>query len=168
MKYALFFVFTMLAAVAFAGDSESHDQCPYHKEHSMAQMNERGDHVMGFSQNKATHHFTLLANGGRISIEANDAGDQETIGQIRMHLSHVAESFGSGDFEMPHEIHQQTPPGVSIMQAQKDAIHYSFEKLDKGGAVKIESQNADALSAIHDFLRFQIEEHKTGDPLEIR
>jgi hypothetical protein len=161
MKYALFLVFSFLAAITFAGDS--HQDCPDHKDHSVQQMNERGDHVMGFSQDKATHHFTLLPNGGRISITANDASDQETIDHIRMHLTHVVESFGAGNFEMPHEIHQQTPPGVITMQAQKDAIHYQFEKTDKGAMVNIESQNGDAVSAIHDFLRFQIQEHKTGD-----
>jgi len=34
--------------------------------------------------------------------------------------------------------------------------------------VRISTKNPTALKAIHDFLRFQIKEHKTGDSLDIR
>jgi len=38
---------------------------------------------------------------------------------------------------------------------------------DVGGVV-ISSKDRKALTAIHQFLRFQIEEHKTGDSVEVR
>jgi hypothetical protein len=37
-----------------------------------------------------------------------------------------------------------------------------------GHAIKLPVDGSHALTAIHKFLRFQIEEHKTGDPMEIR
>jgi hypothetical protein len=33
--------------------------------------------------------------------------------------------------------------------------------------VRITTGNRDALKAVHEFLRYQIREHKTGDPLAV-
>jgi hypothetical protein len=54
------------------------------------------------------------------------------------------------------------------MQRLKTEIKYEFEKMEGGGRVRITTQNAEALKAIHEFLRFQIKEHETGDPLEMQ
>ena len=62
-----------------------------------AAMKEHGKHAMGFDQDTTAHHFTLAANGGAISVDAN----------------------------------------------------------------------AEALEALHAFLRYQITEHATGDPLTV-
>jgi hypothetical protein len=35
--------------------------------------------------------------------------------------------------------------------------------LPNGARVKVSSQNPKAVAAIHDFLRFQIQDHRTGD-----
>ena len=48
----------------------------------------------------------------------------------------------------------------------KNDIEYKFEKTKLGARVRISTKNPEALQAIHDFLRFQIKEHKTGDSLE--
>jgi hypothetical protein len=44
---------------------------------------------------------------------------------------------------------------------------YVFEETPNGGRVVISSTDKHALNAIHCFLRFQIEEYKTGDPVEV-
>jgi hypothetical protein len=49
------------------------------------------------------------------------------------------------------------------MQELKGEIEYNYEEIDRGAAVRISTKNPAALKAIHDFLRFQIKEHKTGD-----
>ena len=49
----------------------------------------------------------------------------------------------------------------------KNEIKYEFEKTDRGARVQISTLNADALKAIHEFLRFQIRQHKSSDPLEV-
>ena len=59
----------------------------------------------------------------------------------------------------------QVPPGVPAMKRLKDAITYEYVSTEKGARVVISTTNPDALSAIHDFLRFQIHEHQTGDKL---
>jgi hypothetical protein len=132
------------------------------------EMNKRGDHVMGFDHTKTTHHFLLQQVGGSIEITANSSDDVESSEQIRMHLKHIAKMFAEGNFNAPMLIHDQTPPGVPVMQKLQGDIQYDFEEIDRGAAVRISTKNPAALKAIHDFLRFQIKEHKTGDPLDIR
>ena len=130
-------------------------------------MNERGDHVMGFDHMKTTHHFRLFANGGSIEVAANSSQDVESRDQIRMHLGHIAKMFAEGNFKAPMLIHDQTPPGVPVMQKLKSDIQYKFEETEQGARVRIITLKPEALKAIHEFLRFQIEEHKTGDSLEV-
>src|SRR5271170_8320336 len=77
----------------------SQAKCPMHDAH--AQMNERGEKGMGFSQTATTHHFLLSATGGIIQVEANDATDAISRNEIRIHLRHIAKAFQSGDFDIP-------------------------------------------------------------------
>ena len=131
------------------------------------QMNKRGDHVMGFDHTKTTHHFLLEESGGSIEVTANKSDDVESSEQIRMHLKHITHMFADGNFNAPMLIHDQTPPGVPVMQELKGEIKYNYEEIDRGAAVRISTKSPAALNAIYDFLRFQIKEHKTGDSLEI-
>jgi len=130
-------------------------------------MNERGDHVMGFDHTKTTHHFRLLPDGGSIEVAANSPQDTQSRNQIRMHLGHIAEMFADGNFNAPMLIHDQTPPGVHLMQELKSEIRYKFEETKQGARIRISTKSPEALHAIYDFLRFQIKEHKTGDSLEV-
>jgi len=157
----------LLPAVSAA---QSEMKCEMHAKHaadSHDAMNRRGDEGMGFSQSKTTHHFLLSSEGGSIVVDANDTNDTASRDAIRMHLAHIAEIFSAGDFGVPLFVHAQLPPGVTTMKRLKNSISYKFTPTAKGGAVRIMSQDANALDAIHDFLRFQIEEHQTGDPLEV-
>jgi hypothetical protein len=134
---------------------------------SQEEMNKRGDHVMGFDHTKTTHHFRLSADGGTIEVTANSLEDTESRDQIRTHLGHISKMFAAGDFDAPMLIHKQTPPGVPVMQKLKNEIAYRFEQTERGATIHISTTNSQALEAIHKFLRFQIKEHKTGDPLEV-
>ncbi len=130
-------------------------------------VNQRGDKVMGFSHDKTTHHFRLKADGGAIEVEANDPNDAASRDQIRTHLQHIARKFAAGDFTAPMMIHAQNPPGVPTMKRLRAAIKYKFEETERGGRVRIATGDAKALAAIHEFLRFQISDHKTGDSTEV-
>lgn len=130
-------------------------------------VNKRGDHAMGFSHEKTTHHFRLAANGGTIEVTAKDPADTESVETIRAHLSHIEKMFKNGDFSMPMFIHDETPPGVPAMKRLKEIISYTFETIDRGGRLRIATANAEAIDAIHAFLRYQIKDHQTGDPLEV-
>jgi hypothetical protein len=130
-------------------------------------MNERGDHVMGFDHTKTTHHFRLLPDGGSIEVATNSTQDTESRDQIRMHLGHIAKMFAAGNFNAPMLIHDQIPPGVPTMKKLKSDIQYKFEETEQGARIRIATNSPEALQAIHDFLKFQIKEHKTGDSLEV-
>lgn len=128
-----------------------------------AGVDERGDHVMGFDHAKTTHQFTLTVTGGVIAVSANDPEDAASRDAIRGHLSHIAVMFEDGDFEAPMLIHDRVPPGVPVMKEKKTSIRYAYEDTAAGGRIVISTGDPAALAAIHDFLRFQISDHETGD-----
>jgi hypothetical protein len=148
------FALALLAAGTIAYSQSHHDD-----------VNRRGDHEMGFSHEKTTHHFRLAEDGGSIEVTANDPNDAESRDRIRQHLGHIAMMFSAGNFNTPMLIHDQTPPGVPAMKRLKSQIKYEFENMESGGRVKISTTNREAIDAVHEFLRFQITDHQTGDPL---
>jgi hypothetical protein len=165
-----------LAVAILAGSSVALAQSTGHSCHGdgkktdsghHAKVDERGDHVMGFDRAKTTHHFLLSASGGSIEVTANDPDDSESRDAIRAHLSHVAGMFAEGNFDAPILIHERVPPGVPTMRQKKAVIEWKFEELPAGGAVRITTRDSEARSAIHEFLRFQVEDHRTGDPTDV-
>ena len=136
------------------------------QDHKHEDMQKRGNAGMGFDQEKTTHHFLLTKNGGIIQVTANSVADKDSLSQIRMHLQHIQHAFESGDFNIPMFVHDQTPPGVATMTRLKDQLRYKYEPMEKGGRVVISSDNPEAVTALHDFLRFQVKEHRTGDPMD--
>lgn len=131
-------------------------------------VDERGDRVMGFDHAKTTHRFLLYRDGGAIEVTANDRDDRESRDRIRKHLGHVARMFAAGDFKAPVLIHDRVPPGVPVMRRLKSEIKYDYEETGRGARVRVKTANAEALAAVHEFLRFQIEDHETGDATEVR
>ena len=120
---------------------------------------------MGFSHLKTAHHFIVSAEGGGIQVTAGSAAHGESLTSIRQHLKHIAAAFTAGDFNVPGFIHDRTPPGVPQMKAAGAAISYTYHEIDGGAQLVITTKQPEALAAIHDFLRFQIEDHRTGDPV---
>lgn len=128
---------------------------------------QRGDHVMGFSHEKTIHHFRLTPDGGTIEALATNPSDAGSRDQIRTHLEHIAQMFHTGNFNAPMLIHNQTPPGVPTMKKLRKDIRYNVQDVPNGARVKVSSRNPQAIAAIHDFLKFQIQDHQTGDPLTV-
>jgi hypothetical protein len=137
-------------------------------EDHFAGVNARGDQGMGFSHEKTTHHFHLLADGGAIEIESNGPTDAVSQEAIRQHLAMIAEKFSEGDFAIPMFIHATVPPGVETMKQLKSKFTYEAENTERGAQLRITTHDAEALTAIHSFLRFQIQDHQTGDSLEVQ
>ena len=129
-----------------------------------AELKHRGAAEMGFDQDATTHHFWLAADGGSIEVSVKDPRDRATRDAIRAHLQTIAKEFAAGRFDAPFATHGEVPPGVQAMQRLKNAIAYRYEEIDAGGRVRIMSTNRDAVAAVQEFLRYQIREHKTGDP----
>jgi len=169
---------SLAVASAFVGTAlaQEHPKMPAgmtHEQHQAqmkkeAELKEHGQMAMGFDQDQATHHFTLTPKGGTIAATANDASDVTTRDHIRTHLLEIAASFAKGDFEKPLMTHGEMPPGVTEMQQSQADIKYSYEQTDKGGMVRIVTSSDRALEAVHEFLRYLIREHATGDPLSVQ
>lgn len=154
---SFFWLVLVLTATTLVGQNHNHEA-----------MQKRGNAGMGFDQEKNTHHFLLTKDGGIIQVTANSSSDEESLGEIRMHLQHIQHAFKSGDFNIPMFVHDQTPPGVPTMKKLKQQIQYKYEPIENGGRVVISSGNTQAVKAVHEFLAFQIREHKTGDAMVLK
>jgi hypothetical protein len=166
----------LAACLAFAPASFAQDSgmahCPMHQQHMGAGshqgvVQQHGDEAMGFSHETTTHHFRMNATGGAIEVTANNSKDTASQTAIRDHLEHITVMFSGGDFSIPMFVHDSVPPGVTTMKLLKEKITYTYEAIPSGGRVMISSTDPLAQAGIHDFLRFQIADHQTGDAVEV-
>lgn len=118
--------------------------------------------LTGVSEN-AIHHFTLLKNGGTVVAQMKNPKDTQSRDQLRLHMAHMAKMYAEGYFRGPEFIHAQEIPGVAMMKQLKDEIHYEYHDTDLGGQITITSSKEKAIAAVHEFLRFEIKNHQTGD-----
>ncbi|MBZ5678877.1 MAG: hypothetical protein LAO24_02095 [Acidobacteriia bacterium] len=153
----------VLVASSFAFSQQDH-QAQDHQ----AMVNKHGDKVMGFSHEKTTHHFVLTSDGGLIEARANDIRDTASVGQIRGHFQHIVHLFAEGNFNAPMLVHSQDVPGTATMARLKGDLHWELQELPRGARITITADNKEALDAVHDFLRFQIADHITGDCTAVR
>src|SRR6476646_8808735 len=83
MKF--FHLFFLYAFGAWCLSTIAQQASPDSGDH-FSSVNARGDQGMGFSHEKTTHHFHLLADGGAIEIQNNAPTDAATREAIRQHL----------------------------------------------------------------------------------
>jgi hypothetical protein len=166
MAFAVTVMFASAGTWASEGGMED---CPMHAQHmasaARAEQSAREEAGMKFSQERTTHHFLLAPDGGSIQVTANAADDRTTVDQVRRHLEHIAHAFRAGDFTTPELVHGETPPGVPVMRQLKTDISYAYQSRPDGAVVVIRSKKPEAVAAVQEFLRFQIREHRTGDPV---
>lgn len=167
MKRSAFLAVLALTTSVPVLAAEEPPACPLHAAHTKAEaeLDQRGDKVMGFDHARTTHHFRIEPDGGIIQVEANDAADVESRQAIRTHLSEIAGAFSRGDFASPLAIHQRVMPGVPVLIEKKEAVRYRYEETERGAQVRITTEDPGAVAAVHEFLRAQIGDHRTGDPL---
>lgn len=154
------------AALLLAAVPQDHAACHAVSHERREAVDRRHDDTTGVPHEGSVHHFRVAPDGGEIRLEATDAGDTGTRDRIRVHLREVADAFAAGDFSMPHRIHAEDPPGVGAMRERRGHIRYTFSPTPAGGRVTIVTGDAEALRAVHAFLRYQIADHGTGDPVE--
>lgn len=149
-----------------------HMDCPHHHtdhaahtaagaDTAFAALQQRGLVAMGVDQYTSVHHFDALPDGGRIELHRT-VDDSAGVKQIRAHLQEIAKAFASGDFSTPSFVHMQDVPGAAVMAAKRSVISYTFSETPWGGEVRMVTHDADARTAIHEFLKFQREDHRTG------
>jgi hypothetical protein len=145
---ALVFVLALILPTFANGQSATtltgHKQPQESSDAHASGVDRRGDHAMGFSHETSTHRFRLLPDGGAIEVTANSPNDKISRDEIRSHLSHIAQMFTNGNF--------QVPPGVPVTKSNRANITYVFEPILNGGRVRIKTTDAEALRAVHQFL----------------
>lgn len=176
--------FVLLASPALLAGEQKHSaksddkaSCPMHAQH----MAEKKDHVkadgsahhgkevdqrhdsFGMTHDASTHSFRLFRDGGAIELRANRNGDDKTVAAIRTHLQDIVQEFRKADFSTPGFVHGYSPAGVATMERLRDVISYEYQSLPAGGRIRITAKTAEAIAAIHDFLRFQVTEHRTAN-----
>lgn len=156
----------LLASAAATAD-DPHASCPMHARADGSA--EHGRHVdgrhdtLGMSHTKSAHSFRLFADGGAIELRAKDPADDATVAAIRAHLQDISPQFAKGDFSTPRFVHGYPPDGVAQLGRLRNDITYRYQQAGGGGRIRITTKSAEALAAIHAFLRFQVTEHRTAD-----
>jgi hypothetical protein len=148
-----------ILSAALASAQQNHD----------VMLERHSDHVMGFSHEKTTHSFELTRDGGVIEVRNNDIADVASRDEIQKHFRHIVRMFAAGDFSAPMLVHgRQDVPGTATMTTLKDKLHWQLEETPRGAKLIVLADNNEALAAVHDFLRFQITDHHTGDCTAVR
>jgi hypothetical protein len=128
---------------------------------SFADLQRRGHAAMGVDQYTSTHLFQPLPDGGRIELQRDTADSADRI-RILEHMGEIAAAFGAGDFTVPGFVHAREVPGTAVMTALRARISYAVESLPRGAAIRLTTGDSSALEAIHEFLAFQRQDHRTG------
>jgi hypothetical protein len=126
-------------------------------------LQERGADAqgMGVDQYASTHLFDALPDGGRIEFQY-DSDDRGAITQIRSHLQEIQAAFQAGDFSTPAFVHDREVPGTAVMAARREHIDYLYRDLPRGGELRLVTQDAEAIEAVHAFMAFQRDDHRAG------
>ena len=143
-----------------AHDSSLHRQHTQ-SDSAFAQVQRRGQTVMGVDQYTSRHVFQPLPEGGRIELQ-REVEDSAGVAQIRRHLADVAAQFVQGDFSAPFLVHDQQVPGTAVMRAKRTVISYEVRPLPRGGEIRITTHDREAVQAVHEFLAFQRSDHRAG------
>ncbi|HUP60790.1 MAG TPA: hypothetical protein VNA69_10270 [Thermoanaerobaculia bacterium] len=167
----------LLVAGSLFGQDTNAATCPLHAQHMAekkaaapadgsaehgAKVDGRHD-TLGVHHLESVHSFRLFEDGGAIELRATDASDAAAIEAIRVHLREIVKQFAKADFTTPEFVHGRVPAGVEGMKRHHGATAYRFETLPSGGRIRITTNDAAALGAIHEFMQFQIVEHRTED-----
>jgi hypothetical protein len=151
--------------------------CPMHEEHMKAakadgsaqhgaEVDARHD-TFGMAHDASHHNFRMFKDGGAIELRANDPNNAAMIDVIRKHLREINASFVKSDFSTPMFVHGHAPDGVADMKRLSSKIEYRYEDLESGGRIRMITSDRKAVAAIHDFVKFQVTEHRTADTGQI-
>jgi hypothetical protein len=127
---------------------------------AFALVQARGHAAMGVDQYTSAHRFESLPDGGRISLQ-RDPRDTAGVAQIRAHMRGIARAFEGGNFTLPGFVHDRQVPGTVVMAARRSHIAYTADTLPGGGQLRLQTSDPPAIAAIHEFLAFQRQDHRS-------
>ncbi len=151
----LLFLLSSLTSIAWS-------QSPASRE---IELNSRFSKALGVDANKIVQHYYLVKNGGVIEFAAKDSSDNAAISAVQKYFETQKDLFEKGRNDADADVHGKIPDGMLILKKLRNEITFFAVKNEDGGALRMFSTNDQARQAIQDFLKFQINEHKTGDPL---
>jgi hypothetical protein len=154
--------FSMMLLAACSDRAADHPRSASLDDSGFAQVQSRGHVAMGVDQYTSTHRFEPLADGGRITL-VRDSDDPAGVTQIRAHMMEIGAAFRRGDFTVPGFVHDRAVPGTVTMAARQSRISYLADTVPHGGSLRILSTDSVAISAIHQFLAFQRQDHRSPD-----
>ncbi len=105
----------------------------------------------------------MRLEGERVRLEPLQPKHTEVVVRWRSDPAVIAQMFGDGNFEAPMLIHATKVPGTDQMAAMKNRIRFVYVETPGGGRLDIFTTDATALHAVHEFMKFQIADHRTGD-----
>lgn len=150
--YALFLLAFFMTESSFAAGPAD--------EKRLAEVTERGLHVMPFDLEKTTHIFTKTENGGIQKVIAKNISDQEQVSLIRVHLSEISNEFKQGNFSNPEKIHGEDMPGLSELKAAKPGeIKIEYKALPTGAQIDYSTESPQLINAIHQWFDAQLSDH---------
>jgi hypothetical protein len=59
-------------------------------------------------------------------------------------------------------VHDREVPGTAVMAKRRARITYSVAPLPRGGQLRLRSDDSAAVTAIHEFLSFQRQDHRSN------
>jgi len=129
---------------------------------SFADVQRRGETVMGVDQYTSKHVFEDLPDGGRIVLDRDDASDTAGVRTIRAHMRTIESAFQRGDFTLPGVVHASEVPGTRVMAEKRSTIAYRAADRARGAEVRITTRDPAAVAAVHAFLKFQRSDHRAA------
>jgi len=90
----------------------------------------------------------LNERGGGYEVRVTDPKDSRTVGAVQEELRKAAED--------------QTKASTPAMQEHQQEIIYRYEQTNRGGRLRIETKSPDALRAIQNYLRSQMDHGKSS------
>ncbi len=130
-------------------------------------LNSRFSKTLGTDIGRVVQHYYLVKNGGVIEFTAKDANDTTTISALQKYMDTQKDLFEKGKNDADADVHGKVPDGIPNLKRLRNEITFFAVKNDDGAALRMFSVNDQARQAIQDFLKFEINEHKTGDPLVV-
>lgn len=152
----------VMGALATAAGCSKNAVISARSDSAFAQVQKRGEQVMGVDQYTSAHVFEDLRDGGRIILERDDSTDSAGIATIRAHMRDVAKDFEDGNFSKPFQVHAMKVPGTDVMRAQRESIHYTVIDRPRGAELRISTLDSGAVEAVHRFLSFQRSDHRAA------
>ena len=163
---------SVVAAVGFVAVGAQH-HAPVPRQHAPhTAVAHELDHT------KAIHRFQLFQDGGAIEVSVKDTKDHAALEAIRQHLAAFGrDAHGPGHATQAHDAtrthirpagHDEAHARIGALSHLEEKISYKYSETDRGARVLIQTTDHEALTAIHAFLKAQIQHHRTGDSDTIR